>query len=134
MLIEIMTDKTMQAIAKKVCRAVSDGLAGNGSGCAADQLQDEDLALVLKNKMEAMEAAKAARREYYRAYQREYRKKNPEKAKESQKRWREKNREKVRKQQNEWRRNNPDKVRKINERYWIKKGRQAIEAAAGKEV
>lgn len=116
MLFEIMNDKTMQAITKKVCRAVSDGLAGNGSGCAADQLQQE--------------AAKAARREYYR----EYRKKNPEKAKENNKRWREKNRDKVRKQQNEWRRNNPDKVRKINERYWEKKGRQALEAAAGKEV
>lgn len=119
MLFEIMNDKTMQAITKKVCRAVNDGLTGNGSGCAADQIQAE-----------AIEAAKAARREY----DREYRKKNPEKVKERQKRWREKNREKVRKQQNEWRRNNPDKVRKINERYWIKKGRQAIEAAAGKEV
>ncbi len=126
MLFEIMNDKTMQAITKKVCRAVSDGLTGNGSGCAADQIQDEDIALILKNKMEAMEAAKAARREYYREYQREYRKKNPEKAKESQKRWREKNRERVRKQQNEWRRNNPDKVRKTNERYWMKKAMEKV--------
>lgn len=131
MLFEIMNDKTMQAITKKVCRAVSDGLTGNGNGSAADQLQqDEKLVLVLENKTKTIEAAKAAKREYYR----EYRKKNPEKVKESQKRWKEKNRDKVRKQQNEWRRNNPDKVRQINERYWEKKGRQSLEAAAGKEA
>lgn len=131
MLFEIMNDKTMKAITKKVCRAVSDGLTGNGNGSAADQLQqDEELVLIPEHKTKTIEAAKAARRKYYR----EYRKKNPEKVKESQKRWKEKNREKVRKQQNEWRRNNPDKVRKINERYWEKKGRQALEAAAGKEV
>ena len=48
MLFEIMNDKTMQAITKKVCRSVNDGLAGNGSGCAADQTQDEELVLVLR--------------------------------------------------------------------------------------
>lgn len=72
------------------------------------------------------EEAKAKRAEYCR----EWRKKNPEKAKECAKRWRDKNRATENARRRQWARNHPEKVTEYNKtayengsiaRYWEKK-------------
>ncbi len=61
------------------------------------------------------EAARASRAAYYR----EYRKKNGDRMRENERKWRSKN---------------PDKVRAAQQRYWEKKGRQALEAAMAEQT
>lgn len=75
---------------------------------------------------EASEAAKQARR----AYWKEYRRKNPDKVREYQQRYYEKHREKMNEYQRSWRKKNPDRYRETQARYWAKRAAAAAEQAA----